>query len=411
MSTIRIQSPHTAICNGKARVSSQIVFPDKTQDLRFECDAAFADHLSPETCDGFLVAVLLIAMRNGFDVVVDGKVSSKLFYNITQYYMKILELQIHGLKTIAVKASELTTANWKGSGVFTGFSAGVDSFCTLIDHSRGQVPREYEITHFLFNNVGSHGQEEGDRAVFSERLFRLNAIAEKMKVPVIAVDSNLDSLLNMGFQLTHSIRNAAVPLLFQRTCGKFLYSSTYHYGDVHVGKTYDMAYSDAICLPLLSTETTECLSVGGQYTRFKKTERISSYSETFESLDVCTDPLHASRINCSKCWKCLRTELTFEILGVLDHYRDVFELDIYKRFQWLFLCDVLGSKDPLLREIANAMKERKYHVPFSARFVARVFPNALIVFVRAVAIEPNLRKIYWRIRALSIRSIKKYFTL
>jgi len=407
MNTISIQSPNIVLHNGMARISSQLVFPDKMQDLWFECDAAYVTYLSPDTCDAFVVSTLLVAMQNGFDIVVEGKMSSKLFYNISQYYMELLALQIRGLKKITIEVSQLTHENWGGSSVFTGFSAGIDSFCTLIDHSGGRVSPEYEVTHFLFNNIGSHGQRETDHAVFLGRLANLDKVAKMIGVPIIAVNSNLDSILKMNFQLTHSIRNTVIPLLFQRICGKFLYSSAYHYADIHVGKTYDMAYTDAICMSLLSTETTECLSVGGQYTRFEKTERISLYQETFKSLDVCVKP--SSKTNCSECWKCLRTELTFEILGVLDNYREVFNLDAYRKIRWLFLCDVLGSKDPLLHEIVKAIKERGFSAPFSARLMARVFPNSVIVFVRKVFLERNFLEAYWLIRTAAIKRLKMLF--
>jgi hypothetical protein len=409
MGTITIKAPTIFAQAGVVRVSTDLVIADQQKTLWFECDASHTDKLSPEPCDGFLVSVLVVALRRGDDIVVEGPLSSRLYYSLTHYYIELLKNLIPNTRNIAIEAKILTRKNWGGSGVFTGFSAGVDSFCTIIEHSQGRVPSEYQITHLLFHNVGSHGQTKDDTKIFQDRYLRLHSHAQNLKLPLIAVNSNLDAIIKMDFQLTHTLRNVAVALMFQTTCAKYLYSSAVHYRDIHVGETYDMGYADAIGVGLLSTETTECISSGSQHTRFRKTEIISSAEVTYTALDVCTAPAVAAmakRTNCSRCWKCLRTELTLEVIGALAKYDGVFHLDTYRKFRWLHICNVLSSRQPLLKEIKASFDKYEFKIPLSALVVARLVPNKVIDLMQRVwawALTDNPFLLCWRAVRYAVR--------
>jgi hypothetical protein len=282
--------------------------------------------------------------------------------------------------------------------VYTGFSAGVDSYCTFLTHSEGAVPPEFRISRFFYNNIGSHGQHRDDRTIFRERLHRIAQLGSQMGIPVVPVDSNLNSVFRMDFQLTHTIRNVAVALLFQKSCAKYLYSSAVHYRNARVRPTYDMGYADAVGVPLLSTETTDCISAGGQFTRFRKTEIISSCEHTFRSLDVCIAPRRATKINCSKCWKCLRTQLSLEVIGALRRYDEVFEHEVYLKFRRLYIAMALHSRDPLVMEIREAMVARGFPVPLWSRLVSLLVPSPLIAII--IKAFENPRGVRLRLRGL-----------
>jgi hypothetical protein len=385
-----VRPPKLTIQGETARIAADLVGPDQVQTLWFECDATYAQDLSSRTCDTFLVASLLPAMRLGLNISVEGAVSSKLFYNLTNYYMEVLPQLVPGLRRKSqLRSDELIRTNWGGELVYTGFSAGVDSFCTFITHSDDLIPREFKVSRFFFNNVGSHGQHRDDRKVFRERLKRVTELGAEMDIPVVAVDSNLNSILKMDFQLTHTIRNISVALLFQNSCGKFLYSSAVHYKDVYVGPTYDIGHADPITLPLLSTETTECISASSQYKRHRRTEIVSSYHPTYRSLDVCIAPRRAAKINCSKCWKCMRTQLSLDVIGALRKYDQVFEHSTYLRFRSLYIAIVRRSKDPLLREIREAIVTKGFTVPFSSKLMSFLLPSAATLMILKVLENPH----------------------
>jgi hypothetical protein len=384
---LTIKPPHIE-GNGPYRISTRLQFPEGEEVLWFETP------LRPvEAADSFLLVMLPRAMREGLDIVVEGELSSQLYYNVSQYYLAFLRTLDANLKPISITAPRLTTRVHGGKGVFTGFSAGVDSFATILTHMQG-VPEEYRVSHLLFNNVGSHGQSKNDQKVFEERLARLRTRA--MGLPLLPVASNLDQVMRSKFERTHTIRNCATALLFQADCAKFLYSSAVHYRDAIIGETEYMGYADAVGVALLSTETTQCISAGGQYTRFDKTALIAHEPSTFEALDVCVQP-KPGVLNCSSCWKCLRTELTLEMVGALGNYERAFDLQEYRKVRTLFIAAVLKRSSPLNQEIAEQIDARGFKVPFAAR-VLRFAPESMLTTATELRRHPKLwaKRIYWR---------------
>lgn len=373
-----IHPPAISVGDGITRISANLESPLGVEQLWYEVKSEYSHWISNETSDAFLVAILIYAMKNKLNIHVKGSVSSRLHYNINLYLMEIIKKLISKSSAIDISADQLIRTNWGGVEVFTGFSAGVDSFCTVNEHLECHIPVEYRVTALLLNNVGSHGQGVRDQDIFKERFIRLEHVAEKLELPMFWINSNLDSVLKTDFQLTHTIRNVSVALLLQKGCGKYLYSSAVHYTDGFVRETHDMGYADAVTLNLFSTETTECISSGGQYTRFQKTELIADCLIAQKSLDVCVAPQNAVKINCSTCWKCLRTQLTLEIIGKLDGFNDVFEVDKYMKMRFIFICNVLTSNVPLSVEIKSTMTKRGFSVPVRARIVAFLLSNKVI---------------------------------
>jgi hypothetical protein len=381
MGAIVVKPPVLAVDRNVALLSADLVGPGGVRRLWFECDPEHADKLCADTCDGFALVGLLVAMRHGLDLVVEGAMSSQLYYNLTSHYAELLRTLVGGPRKISIQAKQLTRAHWGGGGALSGFSAGVDSFCTILEHRTDQVPAEFRLTGLVFNNVGSHGQTADDLAVYQDRLARLTMHARMLGLPLIAVNSNLDAVIDMDFQLTHTLRNVAVALLLQKGFSKYLYASTVHYRDSHAAGSYDMGHADALAVGLFSTETMACISSGGQHTRFEKTELIATFGWTHRMLDVCVAPARARKTNCSKCWKCLRTEVALEIIGALEDYAEVFDLDVYRRYRWLYLCSIMGSRDPLQKEIRDEIQRRRFRVPISARLFGAILPSAVINLV------------------------------
>lgn len=394
-SEIVIRTPRLSVSTSTARLSSVITLPDsEDQELWFDVPAEHAGALTTETCDGFVVALLPLAVMRGWNVRVLGSISSRLYYNINLGLSEVLRNILPDGQAITLTVKTLNRQNLGGSGVFTGFSAGVDSLATLLDHMSDRVPPEYRVTHLLLNNVGSHGQSEDDLQVFRQRYDRLLPHAKALGLPLISVNSNMDQVLGLNFQLTHTMRNTAVALVLQKACGKFLYSSSGHYRETRVGPGKGTGYVDNITLPMLSTETTDCISTGSQYTRFEKTQMIAPMPLARKALDVCVEPRAAkSKINCSRCWKCLRTGLALEMIGALPAFSTVFDIESCCRLRNIYLLKVLTSKDPLLQELRENFAAWNFKVPLALHLLAKVTPARLAHVMAEVAgqlDEPNL---------------------
>jgi len=121
-----------------------------------------------------------------------------------------------------------------------------------------------------------------------------------------------------------------------------------------------MCTTEPFLLPLLSTENTELIIHGCQYSRPEKTVIVSKNPLTHKFLDICINDEHLLRsnskiLNCSKCFKCLRTMVTLEHFNLLDLYTDVFDLGIYRSNKDDYISN-LNENDPMEREILEIIK-------------------------------------------------------
>jgi hypothetical protein len=372
---MKISKPEISERDGKATYSVEIESRNGSSTLWYSLPNEFAGFLV-DRCDAPLLALLIPAMQSGEDVYISGAVSEKLFCNLAKPYQALLKHVLPSLKYVNIYPNSLSVLDNRAAGVATGFSGGIDSYCVLADYYFSLAPFSCKVTHLLFNNVGSQGA--GGEALFRKRFNRLAPIAERIGLPLLMVDSNLDDFYsihgpNFAFQQTHTPRTVSVALMLQGGIGRYLFASAFSYPDVRVGPTNGMGYSDPVALPLISTEVLDACSVGSEYTRVQKTRRVADIRESYSMLDVCGKPTYqGGHINCSRCFKCMRTLVTLEMLGLIDRYSDCFDLDVYEQFKSKYIGKVLTSRNPFPREIRLSARERGHSFPLSSYFYAPV---------------------------------------
>jgi hypothetical protein len=337
------------------------------QPLWYRVDSSFDDLLSDRS-DAALVALLIPAMIRGEDIHVAGTISEKTFYNASNALQEVLRLVMPFLHRIKVAADDIRPSPAPALGVATGFSGGIDAFCTLAGHHyRRDIAPGYRLTHLLFNSVGSVRVASDD--LFRERCQQLKRAVDRLGLPFVTVRSNLDTFYPTGsFQQTHTLRNASVALLLQNGLGRFLYASSHPYVDTFVGEADAPGFSEPVLLPLLSNGALDAISVDCEYTRVQKTVIVADIPDSYDTLDVCFR--EENGVNCSACRKCLRTLLTLEIAGRLDRYAAVFDAAEYHRQRGSFIERVkqsvtagINNNDAHLREIAAFADHRGFTFP------------------------------------------------
>jgi hypothetical protein len=132
-----------------------------TEKLWFSVPDRFSEYFSTDRMDGFLVGMLFPAMVSGEDISLEGRVSRKLLFNINNHVIPLLMSYSPSCKKIKVYADEVFLEKKDVSGVGSGFSGGVDSFCTIYDRFEIEDDPGYKINKLLFLNVGSHGAGQG----------------------------------------------------------------------------------------------------------------------------------------------------------------------------------------------------------------------------------------------------------
>lgn len=331
--------------------------------LWFEVPRSHAGMVA-SSCDAALVALLAPAMAQGGPLTIEGPVTDGLVWAARQTVQPILSRTIAGLSTIPIHAPQRERgAETGGDAVLTGLSCGVDSLAVVAEHLLDAAPEE-RITHFVFNDVGSHGAGDGIPGLAEGRWQRMVAAATALERPIIRVRSNLAEFYRetkpLHFQATHTLRNGSVALMLQAGARRFLYGSTYSWPDTYVRPTFDMAHAEPMLLPVLSTPRLELRCVGQEYTRVEKTRRVAALPIAHRHLDVCVSPDGdgAAGVNCSRCFKCLRTLLTLELLGRLEAFEGVFNLPQYRVARTGYVARLLaGEGAELGREILDLMQE------------------------------------------------------
>ncbi|WP_452220372.1 hypothetical protein [Lacinutrix salivirga] len=317
----------------------------KTETLWYKTTLEYQSFLVTETADAALVGLLVLAMKNGEDIKIKAKVSAKLLYTLNTYLIPAFALSNPEYQPIKITSETVSHAMYVTNKVAaTGISCGIDSFSTLathLDNTSGHAVQY--LTHF---NAGSHGLFGGEIAerIYKERLNRIKDFAKRANLPLIEVDSNVLDVVGEDFQKLHSIYHLSCVLALQKGISVYFYASAFRFDYFKLNKN-DTSDWDTFLLKMIETETLSFYSSMAQYSRFERTEIVSKYKPSYQFLDVCIAPIHAEKTNCSKCEKCLRTQVTLELLGQLELYKDVFDLEVYKAHKNQYISRLIANKD------------------------------------------------------------------
>jgi hypothetical protein len=361
---IKIYKPSLEITKTNVKIKSLYEIDNKKNYLWYSFPLKFKNFLITENLDAFFVGLLLLAMQKGHDIKLMAPVSEKLYYTVTNYILKALNLANEQMKIINIYPSKLNSSNLNiGNSACTGLSGGVDSFSTIYEHEDLLAP--YKIKYFTFFNAGSHGEFGGEaaRKVFNDRLELVKPYAKKRNISIITVDTNLNEILMMNHERTHIIRDISCILNLQKLIKYYYYSSSFRFDFFK-----DTADYDILMTSMLSTESTNIFSGSSRYTRAERTSIISNYKDTYDFLNVCIASSTSYVVeNCSVCLKCLRTELTLDILGKLHLYENVFNINKFYSVRAKYIGELLSNLKNesynFNKDIFELMKEKNYKIP------------------------------------------------
>lgn len=377
------------------------------KELWFSTDQKYENAICSTQYDAFLVGLLYPAMKYGEDIHINGSVSKKLLFNTNNYVIPLVKSFSPSCKTIKVIAENTINFNLGGSGVGTGFSGGVDSFCTIYDHYELEKDPDYKINSFLFLNVGSHGL--GDKIKveekFNKRFNYLKQFPDEIGIDFIPLNSNLHYFHPWGHQKTHTLTSASGVLILQGLYKRYYYASSgvdyddmlknaYKYREFSIGE-----YCEPILLPLLSTESCEFISDGVQYTRVEKTLRVLNYEPVKRYLNVCIsgDDTH---LNCSVCNKCCRTLMTLNLIGKIDEFKHLFDINKYRKVaekKYIRKQVLKQNKDPYAKDNINLAKANNVRLPNKLFCIIVTLPSlvrkVMITIIKRILPETAINKI------------------
>jgi len=385
-----IHKPKIERKNSKVRVSAYIEVETKKEysdTLWYEFDKEFEDYISPNS-NGFVAAVLFLAMYLGEDVEVKGTMSPKLAYGLKTFQGYFNFWLPDDFRVVEIRCKQLEIEERITAGVMCTFSGGVDSLYTLYQHlPENEGNPLHQLTHcLLLDGFALPRTDELNHSyqIISESYEKLT---RKLGLKLVFVASNIADLYQgkLHTMQTDGPVLASVPLILGRLVSAFHIASSTTY--VHMPPVA----INPITTPLLSTEELTVTLHGSETSRLDKTLAISNWPETYTTLRVCWEDFGVK--NCCKCEKCLRTMITLDAAGVLSRYK-TFDL-------------------PLKRSMARSWPLYKPYISLFAREIidyAKTRGRNKIVFdVRFAMVRSKvLRTIFWEPSAALKKRSKTY---
>lgn len=368
------------------------------QEFYYSTPIEYGTYLVDEVSDPFVYAAILPAVLSCQDIICEGPVSEQLYYNIVNSLIYIVSLVnnklINNVPQIKLIVKETSNIKFSSFGVGCGCSLGVDSMAAITTHLNSSLLPDYNITHLTYFNVGAHGYKnlEAVRKSYEKDLKKVKDFADSLSLPLVLIESNICLLFeNMTFDQSGNFINASTVLAMQKLFKTYLYGSneplsTFKFDDSLAG------YYESLFFPLSSTPSTQLIIANPDLTRSQKTEMIMNNELVQKNLYVCWKELIVNnnpsssivsiidkKLNCTRCEKCLRTCLTLDIFGVLEKYKEIFDIPYYYSVKDKYIARVISLKNTnaFYSDLVLLMKSKGYKLNNSIRAI--IIANKLAI--------------------------------
>lgn len=261
-----------------------------------------------ETGDAALAAALIPAMRWGGTLRLDAPVSPLLLDASELIQRAFLMHSPRRFQPVRVVAPRLAaTADEPGRGVACFFSAGVDSFYSVLSH------RE-EITHLIY--VHGFDVPLNEKRLRARVAAGLRSAAGELGLPLVEVESDVRNFANRLVRWDDEYFGAclaSVALLLAPRFRKVYIASSFGPDDgVFCGSTPEVD-------PLWSTEAVQVVH-DRQVNRLEKVATIARSPVALRWLRVCWEN-RGGAYNCGRCRKCVQAMVALRLAGALSECR------------------------------------------------------------------------------------------
>ncbi len=332
---ITIGIPKITKKNRRARLSCEVEINSEVKELWVEVDNKYAGYLTKDRCDAFLIALLPIAMRNQKDLYCIAPVSEELLMNLKTILIPTLAKNGSDLYKTRISVDEIKKPMGNGGAVGTGLSRGISSMHILSNFIDSEY-KSIDVTHLLITDIGAYdiaGFGEGGKdaeKIKQECIDESIKMAEELDLDAIKVTSNLTKDFPSKYSLDHIFNNLFPVFALQKMFKIYYYGSSgnsYEKFTLENCDHTDCGSYELLIAAALSTSNLRIILEGGEKNRLEKIADIVHYSPAQKHLHVCiTDSK-----NCNLCRKCMRTLLSLDVLGRLDYFTQVFDIEYYKR--------------------------------------------------------------------------------
>ena len=397
-----VVSSDTGNTRGTVRVQGSIDSAEGTRNIWFDLPDD-ADPGPAPSGNPWITLLLPYAMQTGERIDLELPVDPLLLENARQlvdiwcsWYPELKPPEIHA----PVRRAMPTVGR-----IAQFFSGGVDSWFTLLRHTES-TPRFSQVGEVDdLITVWGFDIPIGRPEEFQQLSESLREVAEQFGKRHVLMATNLravrDEMEGGAWKaawgprwgsLSHGAALASVALFFER-----------NYQQVKIGSTlctrlgtFPPWGSHPMTDMLFSTSATAFMHDHAVYSRAEKMERIAESDYAMSKLKVCFTG--GTFKNCSRCAKCHRTMMSFDIIGVLDkatsfdvsHYRD-------NRRRLLLVWSAVDQ--------AFAQANRDLALRRGRWDVVKLIDDSIVKSRRVKSLTEPLRKLSWRVWDAAYREL------
>lgn len=365
-----------SILENRVYFRAYLTMDGKQEELWYSADVEYEPYINMANADAFVLMLFVFAVFNAKKLVVKVPISTRLKYGINELLLPAFRDM--GFNVLAGQFDfqyEDQSICLEGTHIGAAMSFGVDSFYTIKMSEQSTLPVD-TLTLFNAGAFGQYGGEEA-RRIFEGMKGQVHDFAIRTGKRFLWIDSNISDVLPMKFVQTHSFRNISCVLAFQRYFRYYYYSAGVPIQSFKLNEL-DPAYYDLLTADAVRTPSLEFLIAGMFTSRMEKTALIAEDPHTYHDLNVCfltPDNIAVNREgsklkNCSQCPKCIRTMTSLDVLGKLENYKSVFDLNMYNLSRAKYFGDLIYMKfrnrNIYAKEILAAANSKGYKIPLSA---------------------------------------------
>lgn len=376
------------------RLCAPVEIPGKgSMTLFFETDIKWDKYFVDELSDAFVLAVLKRAMKNDWNILFETPMSEELCYQLETYGIPVLSKYVKAFHSIRLNGKITSDKIISENKVGTGFSAGVDSFYTVLKHMNSRFPSR-DITHLILARNGAASSSEPEiiaKKWFEETNKKLAPYAQKMRLEYIPIWSNIpDFYWRDQFGYGDLIVTSSFIHALRKLFGVYYWASAYEAGILDFKKfdeTTHSAYIDPFIIPLVSVKSLKFYHSGSEVSRVQKVDFIADHELVQKSITPCGSETGK---NCGRCVKCYRTMAELNALGKLEKFRESFPVDDYlKREKWNLAHELAMDHPPFTTDIIKAMRAHGKKIGWT------VYIREWLIYKPLEFGRKKLKNVYW----------------
>ena len=319
----------------KVRLSCDIKDKGEIKTLYYEVDKEYGEYLCYERSDAFIITILPYAMLTGQDIYCDTPVTETLLHNINEVLVPTLSSANNKFQLMKIHASTENTPI-KGHKVTTGISLGIDSFYTILKN-RDSEYKDFELNHLL-NIRGPYKAKK-----LTNHMNEIKTVSKELNMPLTFIIINSHVLWKLRHAQKHVYEFLGAVYAMRKLVRTYYYSTAENLSKFSIEENPDLVADDYLLLLAynFSTPDVRVLIEGMDVTRLEKILSVSNSEVVQKKLRVCIK----EEYNCNDCFKCNRTLMEIDMLGLLDNFREVFDVDYYLKHKVQYFRYLIRRKD------------------------------------------------------------------